>query len=119
VLDVHAGASVDLGRVLAGQQRDLHRGCILAATAAPASPTTGSATAAAANTERGATTAKSGATNRSPVACAPRWTSEIRPLTRPSTASGTCSCAAEFRSTTAEPCPSPQANAPSATHASE
>ena len=43
----------------------------------------------------------------SPVACAPRWTSDTSPVTRPSSPSGTSSCAAELISTHDEPCPTP------------
>ena len=43
--------------------------------------------------------AKIGATSSKPVACEPRWTNEIRPSTRPSTASGISSCAAVLRRT--------------------
>ncbi len=76
-------------------------------TSEPAQPVSGIATAAAANTLAGAATAKSGETKSSPVACAPRWTSEISPVTRPRKRSGTSSWAAELSSTHDDPCPTP------------
>ena len=66
-----------------------------AAAAAPTRPTSGIAIAAPAKTLRAGTTANSGETSIRPVACAPRWTSEIRPVTRPRCESGISVCAAE------------------------
>jgi hypothetical protein len=61
-------------------QRVLELRLLDACTAAsPPARRAGDRKAAAANTVRGATTAKSGATSSSPVACAPRCVSEIRP----------------------------------------
>ena len=55
----------------------------------------------------------------SPVACAPRWTNEITPSTRPSTWSGTSSCAAELSRTYDSVSPAPVPIAAAATSGSE
>ena len=73
----------------------------------------GIAIAVTAKTVEGCATTKNGATKSSPVACAPRWTREIKPITRPRTRSGTSSCAAEVRSTSAALCPLPARKPPS------
>ena len=62
---------------------------------------------------RGARIANSGDTNSRPVACAPRWTSEIRPDDpAQDSGRGRSACAAEMRSTYAEPWPTPHSAAP-------
>ena len=76
-------------------------------TASAASPTSGTTHRRGAEEARAPTTANSGETKSSPVACAPRWTNEITPSTRPSTASGTSSCAAELSSTSESVSPAP------------